>query len=118
MGKVLDHIKDDNEALAQWIGRKLKNHDPMSKRIVAKGAGLKVKSGTVVQGNKVPGANPVYAVKGSVVSSHTTDKTKILYQTADGKTFIFSVEQVTEQVGLAENTSATTAETDKQMVLA
>jgi hypothetical protein len=114
MGKVLDSITDDNEALAQWIGRKLKNHDPMSRRL--KAPTMQVKSGMVIQGTQLPGVNPVYAVKGSVVSVHETDKTKTVYQTGDGQTFIFSVEQVTEPAPITKASSATEAE--KPMVLA
>ncbi len=32
MGKVRGHISDDTAALAQWVMRKLRNHDPMSVR--------------------------------------------------------------------------------------
>lgn len=32
MGKVREHIKDDVQGLTQWIGRKLRNHNPMSAR--------------------------------------------------------------------------------------
>lgn len=32
MGKVREHIHSDTAAVAQWISRKLRNHDPMSAR--------------------------------------------------------------------------------------
>lgn len=36
MGKVVDYIDSDEATLTQWIWRKLRNHDPMSVRDVAK----------------------------------------------------------------------------------
>ena len=38
MGKVLPDIVGDEAAMAQWIMRKLRNHDPMSARDTAKKA--------------------------------------------------------------------------------
>ncbi len=38
MGKVLPDIAGDEAALAQWVMRKLRNHDPMSARDSAKKA--------------------------------------------------------------------------------
>lgn len=32
MGKIREHIERDDHGLAQWIYRKLVNHDPMSTR--------------------------------------------------------------------------------------
>lgn len=32
MGKVRSHIVNDSAALAQWVGRKLRNHNPMKHR--------------------------------------------------------------------------------------
>lgn len=32
MGKVRNHLQRDDHALAQWIMRKLVNHDPLSQR--------------------------------------------------------------------------------------
>lgn len=49
MGKVRDHIYDDTQALAQWVFRKLKNHDPMSVRELPGGNSLRAKMGVTAK---------------------------------------------------------------------
>ena len=68
MGKVREHFTDDVEGLAEWMKRKLHNHDPMSQRDTAKGQ--------------------------RIVAYANNSKTAVHYTTAGGRTFELSVREI------------------------
>lgn len=67
MGKVKEAFTDDGAGLAEWVYRKLRNHDPLSARDKAKG----LRSAFV-----------------------TKDPLVVRYATADGRCFEVAVRQV------------------------
>jgi len=71
MGKIRERFKDDVEGLAQWVGRKLRNHNPMSQRV-----------GTTRLRPKM------------VVGIVAFDRTKVVYRLGDGRRFEMSVREV------------------------
>lgn len=103
MGKVLKEIKDDGEALAQWVFRKLRNHDPMS---------VRVKHAT--ETHMLPNMGVSMASQGSQITIDQNDKTKVYYKLADGRCFSFQSTQVDSSVFDA----ATIEQEEKQAVLA
>jgi hypothetical protein len=83
MGKVRGHIPDDAAALAQWVMRKVKNHDPMSQREAA--------------GRNVSGMTPVLGrakTKKTERVQHTEGTTEVLYTLDDGRAFKIEVTAV------------------------
>lgn len=90
MGKVRKHIKNDCAGLAQWIGRKVRNHQPMSVREA---------NGEVVS-TKSKFANPAIQRAGRRMpngKAHLVadDPTKVIYVTGAGRAFELSVREIT-----------------------
>ena len=75
MGKVRDSISDNTQALAQWMFRKLANHDPMSKICPMNRQGRHKET-------------PIYA---------TDSLTSVLYPLQDGRVFKCSVQELTDE---------------------
>jgi hypothetical protein len=75
MGKVRSTIPSDDAALAQWVYRKLVNHDPMS-----------VRETTRVK------------VKGRQRVTHVEGTTSVVYALNDGRTFELSVKDLTAEL--------------------
>lgn len=92
MGKVRDTIKSDKKAIAQWVGRKLCNHNPMEHRD-AKGAGK------VISRNHAPmltreqkaGAWLVADIDGNV-----------LYQMKNGRRFMIEIREMEADEAIPE----------------
>jgi hypothetical protein len=72
VGKIRERFKDDVEGLAQWMGRKLRNHNPMSAR---DGASLRRR----------------VAITVGIVAF---DRTKVVYQLGDGRRFEMCVREM------------------------
>lgn len=76
MGKVRSHIEDDAEALAEWVARKLKNHDPMSDRA------------------KVDKSDRRWAGERTTLNQ---ENATVVYQTDDGGMYRITVETLEER---------------------
>lgn len=79
MGKIRDRFSNDTEGLAQWVGRKLRNHNPMSER--DKG---------MVEGHRKKVA---HGMKTGILAD---DPTKVVYQMGNGRRFVLSVQEIPE----------------------
>jgi hypothetical protein len=77
MGKVRTHIVSDDAALAQWVFRKLVNHDPMS---VRESVSMRTK--------------PPAKQKKTLRVQHVEGSTSVIYALADGRQFKLTVEAV------------------------
>ena len=80
MGQVRGHIKDDAAALAQWVYRKCKNHDPMK---IRDQVGVGLKTGRVTYKSA------------EHRSKHEEGTTQVEYATCDGRKFLLTVEEIT-----------------------
>jgi hypothetical protein len=74
MGIVRDHIVADDAALAQWMFRKLANHDPMKHRCPMNRVGRDKET-------------PLVAANSA---------TSVLYPLKDGRVFMLSVKELTD----------------------
>jgi hypothetical protein len=74
MGKIRERFKDDVEGLAQWVGRKLRNHNPMSQRV-----------GKTTMPRMWP------KVQVGIVAF---DRNKVIYALSDGRRFEMSVREL------------------------
>jgi hypothetical protein len=73
MGKIRERFKDDVEGLAQWVGRKLRNHNPMSARDTASVR------------------RRVASIQVGIVAF---DRNKVIYQLGDGLRFEMGVREM------------------------
>ena len=73
MGKIRERFKDDVEGLAQWVGRKLRNHNPMSARDTASVR------------------RRVASIQVGIVAF---DRNKVIYALSDGRRFEMSVREL------------------------
>ena len=73
MGKIRERFKDDVEGLAQWVGRKLRNHNPMSTRDTASVR------------------RRVASIQVGIVAF---DRNKVIYQLGDGRRFEMGVREM------------------------
>lgn len=86
MGKVREHIHDDVQAMTQWTGRKIANHNPMSHRdVTAKSMLSRHQSPSTV---RTPQAG-VWLITGGQNNS-------VLYKLACGRHFRITVEEIEE----------------------
>jgi hypothetical protein len=74
MGKIRERFKDDVEGLAQWVGRKLRNHNPMSQRV-----------GRFSNERGRPRMQ---------VGIIAMDRTKVVYELGDGRRFEMCVREI------------------------
>ena len=81
MGQVRDHISSDGPALAEWVARKLHNHNPMRIRSGQRGAETQ---------------------KTHIAFDHDTQK--VFYMSADGQVFEIEVRALGARAELAPET--------------
>lgn len=87
MGLVRGHIENDVAAMAQWVYRKIRNHDPMRQREAARPAQAKnyeIRGGRVTKGKY----ERVAHVEGSNI---------VEYSLRTGQRFRLTVEEIDEQ---------------------
>jgi hypothetical protein len=74
MGEIRERFKDDVEGLAKWVGRKVRNHNPMSQR-VGRFSSERVRPKMQV----------------GIVA---LDRTKVVYELGDGRRFEMTVREM------------------------
>lgn len=84
-GKIRTHFGDDVLGLAQWVGRKVRNHDPMSER--DKG---RARSNRLEQS---PGGVK-HGVASVTMVNEGVESPVVLYGMADGRLFEIQVREV------------------------
>ena len=97
MGKVKSHLGHGSKALTQWVGRKVRNHDPMSAiDVTAGGHTLRsTQHRNVKDGQFVSGA--VYC---GIIDS--PDRSTVIYGLANGRRFAITVTELDAEQGKPE----------------
>ncbi len=86
MGLVRDNIPDDVQGLTQWVYRKLRNHDPMEKRV-----GKRLAS--VPKSNRLRGRDKHHGLPGRQFV--TADKRHVGYVLETGEAFLIEIKPIT-----------------------
>jgi hypothetical protein len=89
LGKIRGRYTNDVVGLAQWIGRKLRNHDPLSERDggAERNAKGKVRHRSMKDGTAKPGVLGVALYNTPLVPM-------VFHSTEDGRVFRIMVEEV------------------------
>ena len=91
MGKIRQHLeKTTVVGLAQWVGRKVRNHDPLS-TVDGPGSAIRKKYRTITDGVLKP--------KTAYVGLDSLDPSVVLYGLEDGRVFKITVTELAENEG-------------------
>ena len=89
IGKIRGRYEDDTTGLAQWVARKVRNHDPMSERDGSPGKANQSKRG------KRHVHDVSYATPGVVYCGTVDGKpNSVVYGLSDGRAFEITVRQI------------------------
>ena len=88
MGLVRDNIPDDVEGLTQWVYRKLRNHDPMEKRVNKRLA-------ATPKLRRLRGADKYHGLPGRQFV--TADHRHVGYVLETGEAFLIEVKPITPE---------------------